>query len=91
MAATQQFRITLPKEMADIVERKITSGAYNSVSEVMHDGGRALIERDTAIEHWLREEVVPGHKEFLADPTTAIPADAVLDRIKARRADRQTR
>lgn len=29
---------------------------------------RALLERDAAVARWLREEVVPGHREHLADP-----------------------
>ena len=84
MRTTQQFSITLPHDMAEVVERKIQSGAYASVSEVMRDGVRALIERDAAIERWLREEVVPGHAEHLADPSKAVPAEEVLPRIKAR-------
>jgi putative addiction module CopG family antidote len=85
MRTTQQFSITLPLDMAKVVERKIKSGAYASVSEVVRDGVRALLERDAAVESWLREEVVPGHKEYLADPSRGVPADAVLERIKARR------
>jgi antitoxin ParD1/3/4 len=59
MSTTQQFSITLPLDMADAVERKVKSGAYASVSKVV----RALLERDAAVERWLREEVVPGHQE----------------------------
>ena len=69
MRTTQQFSITLPLEMAEAVEGKIKSGAYASVSEVMRDGVRALLERDAAVEKWLREEVVAGHREYLADPS----------------------
>ena len=86
MRTTQQFSITLPNEMAEIVERKIASGAYASVSEVIRDGVRALMERDAAVEHWLREEVVAGHAEYVADPSKAVPARDVLDRLKRRRA-----
>jgi antitoxin ParD1/3/4 len=75
--------------MAEVVEGKIKSGAYTSVSEVMRDGVRALLERDAAIEHWLREEVIAGHEEYMADPSKGISADAVLNRIKARRARSQ--
>jgi antitoxin ParD1/3/4 len=50
------------------------------------DVERKILERDAAIERWLREEVVAGHQEYLADPSKGVPADAVLDRIKARRA-----
>jgi antitoxin ParD1/3/4 len=71
MRTTQQFSITLPHDMAEAVESKIKSGAYASVSEVVRDGVRALLERDAAVERWLREEVVPGHQEYLRDPSLA--------------------
>ena len=89
MRTTQQFSITLPHDMAEAVERKIRSGAYASVSEVMRDGVRALLERDAAVERWLREEVVAGHHEYLAEPSKGVPADAILGRTKARCADRK--
>jgi antitoxin ParD1/3/4 len=86
MRSTQQFSITLPHDMAEAVEQKIKSGRYASVSEVMRDGVRALLERDAAVERWLREEVAVGHQEYLADPSKAVPAEEILPRIKARRA-----
>ena len=89
MRTTHQFSITLPHDMAEAVERKIKSGAYASVSEVMRDGVRVLLERDAAVERWLREEVVAGHQEYLADPSKGVPAEAIPDRIKARRATRR--
>ena len=89
MRTTQQFSITLPLEMAEAVERKIKSEGYASVSEVMRDGVRALMERDAAVDRWLREEVVAGHQEYLADPSKAVPAESILGRIKARRTARK--
>jgi len=91
MRTTQQFSITLPLDMAEIVENKIRSGSYASVSEVVRDGVRALMERDAAIERWLRDEVLAGHKEYLSDPAKAIPAEAIMGRLKARRAARNAR
>ena len=88
MRTTQQFSITLPLDMAEVVEEKIKSGAYASVSEVMRDGVRALLERDAAIERWLRDEVIAGHEEYMADPSKGISAERILDRIKARRAEK---
>ncbi len=44
MRTTQQFSITLPLDMAEVVEEKIKTGFYASVSEVMRDGVRALLE-----------------------------------------------
>jgi hypothetical protein len=34
-------------------------------------------------------EVMAGHHEYLADPSKGVPAEAILDRIKARRATRR--
>lgn len=85
METTRQFSITLPDDMAEAVERMIKSGVYASASEVMHDGLRALLERDTAVERWLREDVIAGHQEYLADPSKGVLAESVLDRIKKRR------
>ncbi len=86
MRTTRQFSITLPHDRAEVVEEKIKSGAYATVSEVLRDGVRALLERDAAVERWLRDEVVPSHAEYLADPSKGIPAGEVLGQIKARRA-----
>jgi antitoxin ParD1/3/4 len=91
MKTSQQFSITLPLDMAEVVADKIRSGGYSSVSEVVRDGVRALIERDTTIDRWLREEVVAGHQQYLADPSQGVPADVVLNRIKARRAAKKVR
>jgi len=86
MTATRQFSITLPAEMAEVVEHKVRSGSYDSASDVLRDGLRALIEHDNALEHWLREDVVAGHLEYLADPLKGVPASEVLNRIRSRRA-----
>ncbi len=88
MQNMQRFSITLPLDLAEAIERKIKSGAYASVSEVVRDGVCALLERDTAVEQWLREEVVAGHQEYLADPSRGVPAEEILDRIKVSRAAR---
>ena len=84
MRSTQQFSITLPREMAEQIDRKIESGAYATVSEVVRDGIRALLDRDAAVEKWLREEVVKSYDEYRADPSSAIPIDQVMERIHAR-------
>jgi antitoxin ParD1/3/4 len=44
--------------------------------------------RDAAVERWLREEVVAGHQEYLADRSKGVPAEAIRDRIKVHRAAR---
>ena len=89
MTATKDMTITLPAEIADLIDIKVASGWYQSRSDVVQDGLRILIERDDALEAWLRTEVVAGHAEYMADPSKGIPADEVLDRIKAHRAARR--
>ena len=86
MRTAQQFSITLPGDLADVVESKVNSGDYDSVSAVVRDGVRALMERDAGVERCLREEVIAGHAEYLADPSKGVPAEQILDRIRTRRA-----
>lgn len=68
MRSTQQFSVTLPNEMAQMVRAKVSSGEYASESEVIRDGLRALQARDRAIENWLRQEAVPAYDAMKADP-----------------------
>jgi putative addiction module CopG family antidote len=91
MRTSQQFNVTLPADIAEAVEEKVKSGAYGSASEVVHAGVRALLERDMEVEQWLRDEVVPGHAEYLADPSKGVPADQIMNRIRSRRAARTAR
>jgi putative addiction module CopG family antidote len=69
MRSTQQFSVTLPNEMAQMVKAKVSSGEYASESEVIRDGLRALQARDKAVENWLRHEVVPAYDAMKADPS----------------------
>jgi antitoxin ParD1/3/4 len=43
------------------------------------------------IERWLREEVIAGHEEYMADPSKGVSAEAIIARIKARRAAGRSR
>lgn len=83
MRNTAPITITLPLEMAAMVKAKVASGEYASDSEVIRDGLRILLARDAALEKWLREEVVQACKEFEADPSSGIPAEQVMDHVRA--------
>lgn len=80
--STNRFDITLPDDIANVVDLKVRSGAYASPSDVFSAGLRALIDRDDAVERWLRDEVLEGHAEYLRDPSRAVPADDLLNHIK---------
>ena len=81
MRTTQQFSITLPNEMANLIKTKVAGGEYATESEVIRDGLRALMARDRAVESWLHQEVGPAYDALKADPTRAISIDQVRARL----------
>lgn len=83
MRNTQQLSITLPKEMAQLVKDKVSSGEYASDSEVIRDGLRALMARDAALEKWLRDEVVPAYEAMKADPSRGLTVEQVRASLAA--------
>ncbi len=83
MRTTQQFSITLPKEMARLVKTMVATGAYATESEVFRDGLRALMARERATERWLLEEVGPAYDALKADPERPVGIDQVRKRIAA--------
>jgi antitoxin ParD1/3/4 len=83
MRTTQQFSVTLPIEMANLVKSKVAGGEYATESEVIRDGLRVLMARDRAVESWLAQEVAPAYDALKADPGRAIPLDQVRERLAA--------
>jgi len=82
MRSTKQMSITVPLEMAAVVEWKVASGEYASDSEVFRDGLRALMARDRVVERWLAEVVVPTHDRVLAGQEGVYTADEVRARLQ---------
>jgi antitoxin ParD1/3/4 len=85
MRTTQQFSITLPNEMAELIRTKVASGEYASESEVIRDGLRTLAARERAIDAWLREEVVPAAKALRADPAHALTPEQLRAHLAKKR------
>jgi len=83
MRSTQQFSITLPHEMADAVRAKVAAGEYATESEVIRDGLRALLARDSAVENWLRVEVAAAYDALKTNPSRAVSIDRVKSRLAA--------
>jgi len=83
MRTTQQFSVTLPIEMANLVKTKVAGGEYATESEVIRDGLRVLMARDRAVESWLAQEVIPAYDALKADPGRGIPVDQVRQRLAA--------
>ena len=83
MRTTQPLSITLPHEMAAMVKAKVASGEYASESEVIRDGLRSLQARDSALKSWLRGEVAKSYDAFEIDPKSGVPADEIMERLRA--------
>lgn len=81
MRTTQQFSITLPNELANLVKAKVAGGEYATDSEVIRDGLRAMMARDRAVEHWLVQEVGPAYDALKANPSRALTADQMRLRL----------
>ena len=88
MRTTQQFSITLPNEMANVVKAKVQAGEYATESEVIRDGLRALMARDKAVENWLQAQVGTAYDALKADPSRAVSAAQVRARLAAEHAKR---
>jgi antitoxin ParD1/3/4 len=69
MADRHQLRITLPDDLAARVTARIASGAYASESDVVAEALRTLDDRDQALEHWLRTDVLEAYDRMKADPS----------------------
>jgi antitoxin ParD1/3/4 len=91
MRTTQQFSITLPNEMTELVRSKVAASEYATESEVIRDGLRTLAARDKAIEDWLRDQVVPAAVALDADPLRGIPIDQVRKHLTSKRVARTDR
>jgi antitoxin ParD1/3/4 len=89
MRSTQQFSITLPNELADLVRSKVASGEYATDSEVVRDGLRTLAARDRVIEMWLSNQVAPAYDALKADPSRTVTAGDVRAALAAKRKPRE--
>jgi antitoxin ParD1/3/4 len=90
MAAQAKRTFSLPAEQARYIDEQVESGTYASASEVVRAGLRALQERDSVVERWLREQVTPVYDAMTADPSRAVSVENAVNAIHKRQADRKT-
>lgn len=90
MRKTRSLSITLPRDMAKAVKEKVASGAYATESEVIREGLRALAERDSALEHWLRTEGIARYDAYKRGPHGQ-PAEKIFSRLRQHHAKRSKR
>jgi antitoxin ParD1/3/4 len=83
--------VSLSSEEARYIDALVASGVYRSAREVIRAGLDALRERDSTIERWLRDQVVPVYDAMRSDPGRAVSVAEVGAAIDARHADRVKR
>lgn len=88
MPTDEKRTFSLPVEHLAFIEAKVSSGDYESESEVIRAALSALRERDSAIDFWLRERVAPVYDAMKAEPGRAISLDEVFEQVRARHAER---
>lgn len=86
--AARSLNVTLPAELAEMVNEKVASGVYASESEVVSAGLRALQLQDTVLETWLRTEGVARYDTYHRDGAEGRPAAEVFARLRAHHAER---
>ena len=83
--ASKQLSISLPVEMANLLQAKVDAGEYASVSSAIQDAVRLAQARDRAFEHaienWLRTEVASAYDTLKADPSRGMSTEQVLESL----------
>jgi antitoxin ParD1/3/4 len=82
MRTSKPLTVTLGQQQP-VVDARVASGAYESASEVIRAGLRALEREEAALNDAIREKVL----EAMNDPSPDIPASEVFDRLRAYHAE----
>ena len=78
MAPSKAINIELKAQQRAILQRQLESGYYDNPSEVIGDALRALDQRETAYDDFLRAKV----KASLANKRPSVPIDEAFTRAR---------
>ena len=81
MYQTRGFQ--LDDEQAAFIDAQVASGAYASESDVVHEGLRALQERDADFERLPWDDIVAVYDEMKAHPERGLAPERVSEAIEA--------
>jgi antitoxin ParD1/3/4 len=80
--ATQEFTVTLPKDVVEIIRSKVSSGEYASESAFIED---AIVEMaifadqdPSGFERWIATEGVRRYDAMKADPSRGLTTEQVF-------------
>ena len=77
MRTSKPITVTLGRQQAS-VDRRLRAGSYDSASEIVRAGLRALDREEAALDALMREKV----RAALEDPRPDRPAEAVFERLR---------
>ncbi len=82
MRSSKPITVTLGKQQA-ILDAQLASAEYESASEVVRAGLRALDREEKAVTEFMKRRIA----EALGDPRPSMPAEEVFARVLARGID----
>ena len=82
------MNVSLTRELAEFVKARVSSGRYQSDSEVIRQGLRLLEEYEAELEG-LRKRIATGIGQL--DRGEGIDGEAVLDELKKRSSSRRSK
>ncbi len=83
MDSMRQIQVTLPAELARLIDEKVASGEYETESAVVQEGLALLLGEVPAFETWLRTEGAAAYDAIEADPSRAVSMDEVRAQVAA--------
>ena len=89
MAHSHHLNITLSEEAAEFVRNRVSSGEYASESDVINEGLETLKAEVDERKRWEQEVVIPSYERFMANPSSAIPLEKVMQNLEAKRRERR--
>jgi len=79
MRSSKPITVTLGKQQA-ILDAQLASGEYESASEVVRAGLRALEREERGVTEYMKRRI----EAAMIDPRPSIPAEEAFERILAR-------
>jgi antitoxin ParD1/3/4 len=90
MKANHALTITLPPDLAEMVDLKVRSGEYASEQEVINEGLRSLATESAGLEDWINDRVLPTVDLLAENPSRAVDDAEAWRQIKAHMDARRT-
>lgn len=90
MHSTEQLNVTLSSDVAEAIKAKVAQGEYETESDAINSGLRTFLDRERAVEQWLRDEVIPVARTMQNRPEQALTARQVREKLARKRHSRHT-